>query len=292
MEKEKNGVIEKDDSPQHEATETTAEMTQEGEGAAIPFRQRWTDKLKAHYPDKNLEDDAEWESAMDEYHNDMSGKLDKHINANKELSTRFAEDPKMAAFFSDVYGGENPAVAMIRHYGDDVLGASENPELMDKINAEATTYKEKVAQDKAIADEQAKNWEQTLQNIEAFKSTSGKSDEDIDALLTKIMDLHTKGIMGIFSAEDLEGYDKMLNYDKDVAAAEETGKVIGRNAKIEDKKRSMRPDADLPPDLGSSSTAKGDGIGGDMMGTLDRMSSRKSLREIGQQSPANKRFKS
>lgn len=271
-----------------DAPATNPESAESPSAAVIlKFRDKMRPILSEKYPDRNLDDDDEYDSMMDEYHTGLNDELTRHRESSKVLAQKFADNPAFAAYFMDVYNGEDLMVAAARHFGDDFFNASQDPERAEKIKQEATTRSEKIKQEQALADEQAKNWEQSIQNIDAYQSESGKSPEEMTDFMNKIMELHTNGIMGIFSKEDLAAYDKMLNYDNDVADAEEAGRIAGRNEQIEDKMKKVEP---ALPDLNGGGGEAADKQEKPAARVLANFGGRQSMRERGTGTTQRRKF--
>lgn len=91
-------------------------------------RERYTERLKAKYPDREFADD---EALFGQINNDYDG-YDKELSGYKErekaLSDLFASNPQSAAFLTDWRKGEDPIIGMVRKFGDDFKAALEDPE--------------------------------------------------------------------------------------------------------------------------------------------------------------------
>lgn len=291
--------INEDGTPAHEGAEsTTVENNEQTTGTeeggapasavvAIGFRDKMKPILSERFPDRNLDDDADYESAMDEYHTSMTEELGKHKESARMMAEKFSENPVVASFLHDVFGGEDVVASLVRHFGEDVAEASNNPEKLALITEAASTRSAKMKQDAEIAAEQETNWANSLKEIEAYQTESGKSPEEMNALFDQIMTLHTNGIMGIITKEDLVKYDKMLNYDADVAEAEQIGAAQGRNENI-DLKKGATATAPLPDLNGAAAQTETEPENGAAK-VLGRMGQRQSLRERGQAAAAPRR---
>ena len=82
-------------------------------------RERYTERLKAKYPDREFADD---EALFGQINDDYDG-YDKELSGYKErekaLSDLFASNPQSAAFLTDWRKGEDPIIGMVRKFGDD-----------------------------------------------------------------------------------------------------------------------------------------------------------------------------
>ena len=162
-------------------------------------RERYTERLKAKYPDREFADD---EALFGQINDDYDG-YDKELSGYKErekaLSDLFASNPQSAA-----------------------------------ANKE---FAERIAQEKEYEGEYQKNLDETLTTLEAMQQEEGLPDEDIDSAMDFLVGIVRDGIMGKFTRESIEMAIKAIRHDSDVEAAGHEGEVKGRNSKIEEKLR-------------------------------------------------------
>jgi len=111
-------------------------------------RERYTERLKAKYPDREFADD---EALFGQINNDYDG-YDKELSGYKErekaLSDLFASNPQSAAFLTDWRKGEDPIIGMVRKFGDDFKAALEDPEKQEALAAANKEFAERIAQEK------------------------------------------------------------------------------------------------------------------------------------------------
>lgn len=200
-------------------------------------RDRYTERLKAKYPDKEYADDealfGQINDDYDNYDNELSGYRERE----KALSDLFASNPRSAAFLTDWRKGEDPIIGMIRKFGDDFKAALEDPEKQEALAAANKEFAERIAQEKEYEGEYQKNINETLTTLETMQQEEGLSDEDIDSSMDFLVAIVRDGIMGKFTRESVAMALKALKHDSDVAQADREGEVRGRNTKIEEKLR-------------------------------------------------------
>lgn len=83
-------------------------------------RERYTDRLKAKYPDKEFADDEALFAQINDEYDGLDKELSGYKEREKALSDLFASNPRSAAFLTDWRKGEDPIIGMIRKFGDDL----------------------------------------------------------------------------------------------------------------------------------------------------------------------------
>ena len=200
-------------------------------------RDRYTERLKAKYPDKEFADDealfGQINDDYDSYDNELSGYRERE----KALSDLFASNPRSAAFLTDWRNGEDPIIGLVRKFGDDFKAALEDPEKQEALAAANKEYAERIAKEDKYEDEYQKNLSETLTTLEQMQQEDGLSDEDIDSAMDFLVGIMKDGLLGKFSRESISMALKAINHDSDVEQADREGEVRGRNTKIEEKLR-------------------------------------------------------
>lgn len=200
-------------------------------------RDRYVERLKTKYPDKEFADDealfGQTNDDYDSYDNELSGYRERE----KALSDLFASNPRSAAFLTDWRKGEDPIIGMVRKFGDDFKAALEDPEKQEALAAANKEFAERIAQEKEYEGEYQKNLNETLTTLETMQQDEGLSDEDIDSAMDFLVGIVRDGIMGKFTRESVAMALKAIRHDSDVEQADREGEVRGRNTKIEEKLR-------------------------------------------------------
>lgn len=194
-------------------------------------------RLKSKYPDKEFDnDDALYEQIggdYDQYEKD----LESYKGREKALSDMFTSDPRSASFLQSWRGGEDPAIALVRLFGDDIREAIDDPEKQEELAQANKEFVERVAQSKELEEQYQTNLAQSLDNLDALQAEMSLSDEDMDKAMELVLKIVSDGVQGKFSNDTIKMALKAMNYEADVESAQHIGEVKGRNAKIDEKLR-------------------------------------------------------
>lgn len=195
------------------------------------------ERLRARYPDKSFDDDeAIYGQMLDDY-DEGEKELGGYKDREKAFSDLFTSDPRSAKFLTDWKNGKNPAVALVEMFGDDFVEELKDPEKQQEIAQASKDYAERVTQEKQYDEEYSKNIDESRDMIAKLQEEEGLSDEDIDRAMEFLVGIMKDAILGKFKKESVLMALNALDHDADVAAAEEEGKVAGRNTKIQERLR-------------------------------------------------------
>lgn len=209
-------------------------------------RERYAERIKSKYPDKDFADDeALWGQVNDDYDG-----YDKEISGYKErektFSDLFTSDPRSAAFLTNWRKGGNPAVELVRMYGDDFMEELQNPERQEELAKASQEFAERVAKEKEFDEQYKANISETLATLEKIQNEEGKTDDEIDAAMEFLIGIMKDGILGKFSRDSIEMAFNAINHDEDVKAAAQEAEVKGRNAKITETLRKHKTGDGMP----------------------------------------------
>lgn len=208
-------------------------------------RQQMADRLQAKYPDDNFDDEESFFGRINDDYDEYDSQIGKYKDEEKVLSDMFTSDPRSAAFLSAWRKGENPIEFLIRNYGDELRDALDDPEKLDAIAAANKEYVERVAKEKDLEEQYQKNLTESLTYLDQLQDEQGVSTEDVDGAMSLLVGIANDALVGKFTPENIEMALKALNHDRDVAEADATAEVRGRNASITERLRKR---------------AKGDGV--------------------------------
>lgn len=200
-------------------------------------RDRYTERLKAKYPDREFADDEAIFGQINDDYDNYDSELSAYRDREKSLTELFTSNPRSAAFLTDWRNGEDPLIGMIRKFGDDFKEALEDPDKQEELAAANKEYAERIAKEKEYEAEYQKNIEQTLNTLNSMQQEEGLSDEDIDNAMSFLLGIVRDGILGKFTPESISMALKAIKHDSDVELADREGEVRGRNARIEEKLR-------------------------------------------------------
>ncbi len=217
-----------------------ANDNKEGAAATPPAKSRRDtalERLKARYPDKSFDDDESMYGQMLDDYDAGEQELNGYKEREKAFSDLFTSDPRSAKFLTDWKNGKNPAVALVEMFGDDFVDELKDPDKQAELAQASKDFAERVAKEKEYDEEYTKNIDASRQMIEQLQQEEALSDDDIDRAMEFLVGIMKDGILGKFSKESVLMALNALDHDADVAAAEEEGKVAGRNTKIQEKLR-------------------------------------------------------
>lgn len=212
------------------------------------------ERLKNRYPEKKFEDEEEiYGTISDDYDQyeqenaDLKKENEEYRGREQKLSDMFAADQRSAQFLTDMYHGQDPVVGLVRNFGFEIRDYLDDPEMQDKLAEANKEYIDRVAASNALKEEWDANEEETKETLREFQKDYGLSDDQIDAIFAKALQIVTDGVKFKYTRETLEMVSKAMNYDADIAAAAEEGEIAGRNAKItEQLKKPQQGDGTAP----------------------------------------------
>lgn len=195
------------------------------------------ERIRGKYPDKSFDDDESFFGQINDDYDEYDKKLSESRQREQAFSDMFTSDPRSARLMMDWKNGQDPAVALISIYGQDILDAVNDPEKQDAIAKANKEFAEKVAKETEYEDSYNKNLDESLSALEEFARQRGLSDDVIDNAMTALMTICKDALLGKFTTDTVDMIIKAQNYDADVEQAAVEGEVAGRNAKIEEKLR-------------------------------------------------------
>lgn len=195
------------------------------------------ERLRGKYPEDTFDDDEQVFARI----NDDYDYYDKELAGYKEregaFSDMFTSDPRTARLMMDWKNGDDPAVALLRMYGDDIKEAIDDPEKQEAIAEANKEYMERVAKEKQYEDEYSANLAKSLTEMEAVQQELGLTDDQVDETMSSIIAVAKDAMMGKFLPETIKMFVKAKNYDDDVARAEAEGEVRGKNTRVKEELR-------------------------------------------------------
>lgn len=216
--------------------EEQAAQTIEGAGGG-GNRERYLARLKEKYPDKDFSDDEVLFGQVNDDYDGHENEVNGYKEREQKFSDLFTRDPRSASFLMSWRDGGDPAVELVRMFGDDFVEELKDPEKQEELAKASQEFAERVAKEKEFEEQYSQNIEQTLGVIEELQKETGRTDEEIDGAMSFLVGIMKDGILGKFSRESLEMAFKALEHDEDMVVAGQEGEVRGRNAKIVEKLR-------------------------------------------------------
>lgn len=208
-------------------------------------RDAFRENFASRHPDVNMDDDEAYYAALDDEYNSREDELRANRESNEKLNNMFLENPNAAYFINDLLEGKKQmGVALVEQFGDLFKDAIDDPSpenvkaFADALDAHA----EQIKKNDELQAQFEQNVDASETTIEAWSAQHNVTPEQLDAIREFINLQFGNLITGIISPEMLDFAFKGLNYDKDVAAAEETGAAAGRNQRIQEKIRKGKGD--------------------------------------------------
>lgn len=209
-------------------------------------RDRVMERMKGKYPDREFADDesvfGQISDDYDEYDKELSGYRERE----KQFSDMFSSDPRSVSFLTRWKDGEDPAVGLVRLFGDDIREAIDDPDKQEEMAAANKEYLERVTKEKELEELYQKNVSESLETISALQSEMGLSDDEVDAAMALLITIVKDGVVGKFTNESIKMAMKAINHDADVAAADHEAEVRGKNARVTEELRKPKQGDGMP----------------------------------------------
>ena len=219
------------------------------------------DSLRNRYTEKNPDKDYSGENAEDalvadilaelESYDARLGEFEEGQKQSQKMVDLFNRDPRSSKFMLALASGEgNPIDYLLDIYGPDILDALQSEEGRAKIVESNNKWLEKKASEESTMQARMDNYEKSINDLVAFATEKGLSDEQAASLFEKVNQIGLDAIEGIYTPESFEMAYNAMNYAGDVEKARKEGERDGRNERIEEKLKKVSKPADMPPTVG------------------------------------------
>ena len=224
------------------------------------------DKLRDRYASKYPEKEYSGENAEDALVADVlaeledfdarAGEFEEGKAQSQKMVDLFNRDPRSSRYLLALASGEgNPIDYLLDIYGPDLLEALQSEEGRAKIVESNNKWLEKKASEESTMQGRMDNYEKSINDLAAFASDKGLSDEQAVEIFEKVNQIGFDAIEGIYSRESFEMVYNAMNYSNDVEKARKEGERDGRNERIEEKLKKVTKPADMPPTLSGQGAA-------------------------------------
>ncbi len=203
-------------------------------------RDQHLERLRKKYPDKQFDDDEAIFGQISDDYDQFEQENATMRDREKAFAEMFTSDPRSARMMMEWKNGNDPAISLLRIYGDDILEACNDPEKQEAIREANKEFAEKVAKEKEYEELYDRNIEESLSGLEQMATEEGLSEEEIDKAMEYLVSICRDMMLGKFTRETVRMMLNAINHDTDVANAQEVGEVAGRNAKIVEKMRNSK----------------------------------------------------
>lgn len=195
------------------------------------------ERLRGKYPEEQFDDDEQVFGRINDDYDQYDSELAAYKEREGKFSDMFTSDPRSARLMMDWKNGDDPAIALVRLYGQDIKEAIDDPEKQEAIAEANKEYMERVAKEKQYEEEYTANLTESLTSLEKAQQERGLSDEQVDDAMSWLIGVAKDAMMGKFSPETIEMAIKAQNYDADVEQAGVEGEVRGKNTKVKETLR-------------------------------------------------------
>lgn len=217
----------------------------------------YRERLKKRFADREFNSDEDWDNAAEEAYAEDEESINVFKDNNKIIDEVIASDKDLAAIIADIVANHIPfRAAVAKRFSPDDLVAKEGDEDYEYYQK---SYEERVATGREIqkiAQERLKNEDEAYDNIDAFCEKKGYSDEDKKEFIKFINEFYNSLSMRKITPEILQTLDNARHYEEDMASAEESGFVAGKNENIaatraSEKEKSMADGVPVPQGAGA-----------------------------------------
>lgn len=209
-------------------------------------RQSLKERMLSRYPDLDVNDDEALAGRISDDYDELDGQLNGYKEREGKLTNMMNADPRSAHFLSRWAAGEDPVMALVRLFREDIRT------ILDDPDSEASQELARIsAEDQDSRDAAEANTAKTKAIVAQWKEENGLSDEEANEVLDSMQKFLEDALEGNVSRESLDLFRNGLRHDEDVASAADDAEVRGRNAKINETLR-KRQEGDGVAPLGGS----------------------------------------
>lgn len=222
---------ENDEMPIGKSPEGSA-VTQSNKDAIIA-------RLQKMFPD--VDEETMYGNFM-EFMDDMERASEAHSQLNQKLT----QYPKAGLMLADMMEGKHPAVAIKRHFGEELdIEDEESEEYKELINAERERMADMETSQQMQA-EYEQNLAESAEAVRQFKEEKNLDENAFAEFVASAVEMTNDLLSGKLNATLLNVLWKGKNYDTDIAnetnIAEQRGIAKARNEKYEERRRKMAGD--------------------------------------------------
>lgn len=198
-------------------------------------RDRLKERLMARHADKNLDNEDDFFSTINDDYEEDGKKLGEYQQRDQKMQDMFKTDGYSAAFFSSWKKGKDPVIELIRNYGPDLKEALDDPARLEEFAAANKEYADRIAESTKFEEEYKANLNASLDAMDQLKEKEGLSEDQVNLAWENLIKQAQDIIQGKISPDMIKQVLAAINHDNDVAEASETARIAGRNEKITEK---------------------------------------------------------
>jgi len=240
-------IPDKETKPETIDTDSKTEKT-ESKGEYVEYKEPAMEVMKEYYgEDVEINDDNygyKMEEMVVKDYKPMKEKMGKYESANKNILAMMESEPELSGILSDMSQGAKFSETLPKYMDVQALVDSKGGDeaAWEENNKARMSNYEKMQAHKA---QMAANEEKSLKTVKKFMADKKLEGENAEMFGKFIADVIDRANSGDLTEQFLESMYYGMNYKKDVAMAEELGKVSERNKKIEE---TVKSEAELQGD--------------------------------------------
>lgn len=220
------------------------------------YSDSFRERIKLAYPDEEIADDEMFYQKASEQIDNLEMYRNKNMEANKALMEIFDAEPAVAEVLKDMIKGASFQVALAKHFSPEDLVVPEgaDDEEMYKTNLDARSKRLKDNED--WNKRKTENMDLSQKAVNEFVAETGLDPDKANEILSRIGEVIDEVVDGKVSKDFLMSMYRAFNYDNDLKTAEDTGRIAGKNEKIEVEKMDKKEIGDTLPVIASGGEQK------------------------------------
>lgn len=198
-------------------------------------KHKYADRLAKEYPDRQFENDEDYENTHEEYVKNLEGYRERGTIANQKLVALFEAEPQIADVITAMIGGATLRSALARHIGAEDLVPEEGDPDHSVYEKNKQERLERIEKDKKFNQEFNENVEFSAKSITEFADENKLKPEEAEKILGEFDDMLKDIYRGRITKETLTKIMRAVKHDEAVQEAKEEAKIEGRNEAIKEK---------------------------------------------------------
>jgi len=190
------------------------------------------ERMLARNPELNVDDPEAYSGGISDYLDELDGQIGEYRGREEKLTNMMNSDPRSAHFLSSWANGDDPVMALVRLFGEDIRTILDDPD--SEASQELARLSAEGQASQAASDE---NIENTKAVLAKWKKANGVSDDEANEVIDRMQTVLDNAQNGIVDEETFDLFRKGLRHDEDVEVAAQDAEVKGRNAKIDERLR-------------------------------------------------------
>lgn len=214
-------------------------------------RQVWEENIRRKYADRDFSDEDDLYAVSMEGYDKLKDERKRSDEDNRRMYELLSANPEVKDFIASVVAGESIGKAL-SHLAD-ILPLEEGSDEY-KAYMEGIEERKRRASEAEEAEQQFdSNLAASQENMKKFAEKNGLTEDETGTFLDWVMnEITEKFLAGNIDETTLEKFYRAYNYDKDMAAAEEAGRIKGRNEQIRARQERQDGGDGLPPILATA----------------------------------------